>query len=249
MTASRGLPLQSVESEPVVDGVSPHHRLPLVEFRCSSAPAESGRYRIIGSAIPLRRWTGHEVFPSTIGTSAVETASNVPAPANLLAPSESDRTPTAIGPADSSSPGVWSLSALSAVEARFTRAYLTRHLPTSGFRTLLPACVFHSLPALFHAGNALRVFLQGFSPSQSLRPLSEPVTFVTFALCTRSRPSRPGENPSEVRRLQGFALCEDSPPPTSGVNHQSTTAALLVFRPLGSSPRQWPARLRGPIPS
>jgi len=88
MTASRSFPLQSLESAPVVEDVSPRHRLPLMEFSYSSAPADHERYRIIGSAIPLRRWTGHEVFPSTIGTSAVETASNAPAPANLLAPSE-----------------------------------------------------------------------------------------------------------------------------------------------------------------
>ena len=93
------------------------------------------------------------------------------------------------------------------MEARFSQAYLTRHLPTSGFLTLLPACVFHSLPALFHAGNALRVFLQGFFPRQSLQPLSELVTFMALAPCIESRLSRPIENPSEVRRLQGFALC------------------------------------------
>jgi len=73
----------------------------------------------------------------------------------------------------------------STVEARLPRVCLTRHLPTSGFLTLLPAYVFRSPPALFRAGNARRVFLQGFSPSQSLRPLSEPVTFVMLALCAK----------------------------------------------------------------
>jgi len=68
------------------------------------------------------------------------------------------------------------------MEARYPRVCLTRHLPTSGFRTLLPAYFFLDPPALFRAGNALRVFLQGFSPPQSLRPLSEPVTFVVLAL-------------------------------------------------------------------
>jgi hypothetical protein len=135
--------------------------------------------------------TGLEDFPSEIRASAVESASNAPAPANLPSPSESYQKPTAIGRADSRSHGVRALSAHTAVEARLPRACLTRHLPASGFCTLLPVYVFHSLPALFHAGRAHRVSLQGLSPSQSLWSLSEPVTFVMLALWTSQLPSHP----------------------------------------------------------
>lgn len=193
--------------------------------------------------------TGPEVFPSSTRASAVESASNAPAPTNLFSPSESNRTQPPRAYTHSSSPGVWSLSAYPATEARSSRAYLTRHLPASGFHTLLPACVFRSLPTLFHAGNARRVFLQGFFPPQSLRPLSEPVTFLVLAV----RPSRPSgcpENrrlelasPSRVYSLRGFATAG------RGVNHEPTTAALLVFGPLGISPLRRPDRLRKPFPS
>jgi hypothetical protein len=124
--------------------------------------------------------TGPEVFPPAIRTPAVESASDVPAPTNLFSPSEFHRTRPPPAIADGHSHGVWSLSALAVPEARFTRVCLTRHLPASGFLTLLPAFFFRNLPALFHAGNALRVFLQGFSPSQSLLPLSEMVTFLVL---------------------------------------------------------------------
>jgi hypothetical protein len=44
---------------------------------------------------------------------------------------------------------------------------------------------------MFQAGNALRVFLQGLFPSQSLQPLSELVTFLMLALATKWRPGYP----------------------------------------------------------
>jgi len=126
------------------------------------------------------------------------------------------------------SPGVWSLPAHLTAEARFPRVCLARHLPTSGFLTLVPAYFFHSFPALFHAGNAHRVFLQGLSPLQSLRPLSEPVTFVALepeprVLRVASRTCGEGAWPSRFYSLQGFATVR------YGVNHTLTTAALLVF--------------------
>jgi len=190
-----------------------------------------------------------EAFPSSTRASAVESASNAPAPTNLFSPSECNRTRPPQACTRSSSPGVWSLSAHPATEARSSRAYLTRHLPTSGFRTLLPACVFRSLPALFHAGNALRVFLQGFFPSQSLRPLSEPVSFVVLAVRLNWPPSCLGNrrlelaSPSRPCSLRRFATAR------RGVNHEPTTAALLAFGPLGISPLRRPARLREPFPS
>lgn len=193
--------------------------------------------------------SGPEAFPSSTRASAVESASNAPAPTNLFSPSESNRTRPPQEFTRGSSPGVWSLSAYPATEARSSRACLTRHLPTSGFRTLLPACVFRSLPALFHAGNARRVFLQGFFPSQSLRPLSEPVSFMVLAV----RPNRSSSclehhrlelaSPSRLYSLRGFATAD------RGVNHKPTTAALLAFGPLGISPLRRPVRLRKPFPS
>jgi hypothetical protein len=148
--------------------------------------------------------TGPEVFPLEIRTSAVLSASNVPTPANLFSPSEFHRNLTTTGRTDGRSHGVWSLSARAAPEARFPRVCLTRHLPTPGFLTLLPAFFFRNLPALFHAGNALRVSLQGFFPPQSLRPLSEPVTFVTLAIppvASRVAPSARRQNSLAFKAL------------------------------------------------
>jgi len=65
--------------------------------------------------------------------------------------------------------GVCAPSATSVLEARFSRSCLLRHLPTSGFLTLLPVYVFQNLPALFHAGAA-----HGVDPSGRL-PLTEPL--------------------------------------------------------------------------
>jgi len=82
----------------------------------------------------------------------------------LLSPSEFDRTGLPPDKLVASSPGVSAPSAFTALEARFSRAYHTRHLPSPGFRTLLTVSFFQSLPALFHAGNALGVFPSGPFP-------------------------------------------------------------------------------------
>jgi hypothetical protein len=65
--------------------------------------------------------------------------------------------------------GVCPPPATSALEARSSRSCLLRHLPASGFLTLLPAYVFQNLPALFHAGAA-----HGVLPSGRF-PLTEPL--------------------------------------------------------------------------
>jgi hypothetical protein len=108
------------------------------------------------------------------------------------------------------SPGVLDPSALSASETRLTRVYQARHRPTSGFRTLLPVYVLRSLPALFHAGNALGFFLQGLFPSQSLRALSGPVPFMALSTAGMEQRVNPKLDTFGACRLQGFALCEDS---------------------------------------
>ena len=151
---------------------------------------------------------GPEVFPSLHQSarfwSCAHPSLSLPSPSEFAGPDRRRRI-------DSSSPGVWSPSAASALEARLPRVFLTRHLPTSGFRTLLPVSFLQHLPALFHAGTARGVFPPG------LFPLAEP-----------SRPPGRGD-PRGVgdrrwslrrtqdatqrkRRLQGFALREDSPP-------------------------------------
>jgi hypothetical protein len=128
---------------------------------------------------------------------------------SLPSPTESAR-PDRCRRIDSSSPRVWSPSATSAPEARLTRVYLARHLPTPGFRTLLPVSFFQNLPAVFHAGNALGVLLQGLFPSQSLQSLSALVPFVALAVAwevfqeilklNRSRSA----SPSRLYSLRGF---------------------------------------------
>jgi len=193
MIASRGFPLQSLRQEPL-----PAKCRHLVGRLSWSWAVPRHLWTTAGIALLVQRplyvvTTDLEVFPTAIRASAVESASNAPAPANLRSPSESDRNRTATGQAGSHSRGVWSLSAHAATEARLLRVYLTRHLPTSGFLTLLPVYVFRSLPALFRAGNARRVFLQGLFPSRSLRPLPEPVTFVTLAPPTRWPTSFPDD--------------------------------------------------------
>jgi hypothetical protein len=141
-------------------------------------------------------FTGLSVFP-TLARSAGLSSDAAPL-VSLLSPSESDRTWMPPNMRQPASPGVPAPSALSASETRLTRVYQARHRPTSGFRTLLPASVLRSLPALFRAGNALGVLLQGLFPSQSLRALSGSVTFMTLASAGDEPLSKPKSSaPSE----------------------------------------------------
>lgn len=187
-----------------------------MELNRSSAPADPGRYRPIGSAIPLRRRTGLEVFPSAIRASAVESASNAQAPTNLLSPSEFDRNRPPPASPLAALLGFGPFQRLQPWKPGYLGFAFTRHLPTSGFCTLLPVYVFRGLPALFHAGNALRVFLQGFFPSQSLRPLSESVTFVVL-VPQPFAPELRRERRTKEPHLQGRAPCEDSSPSAVGL--------------------------------
>jgi len=157
---------------------------------------------------PASPFAGLGVFP-TLAPSA-RLSSNAAPPVSLLSPSESDRTWMPPNMRQPASPGVSPPSALSASETRLTRVYQARHRPTSGFRTLLPVFVLRSLPALFHAGNALGVFLQGLFPSQSLRALSGSVPFVALSTAGMEQRVNPKLDTFGACRLQGFALCEDS---------------------------------------
>jgi len=145
---------------------------------------------------------------------------------------------TATGRAGSSSHGVRSPSATSAREARFPRAFHTRHLPTSGFRTLLPVSFLSNLPALFHAGAAHGVSLQGFFPSQSLSSL-----FVRSDLPGVRVVSEHGRLPrrAPIRAAAFKALL------SARIRYLrkwgeplSKAVALLVFGPLRISPSRQP---------
>jgi hypothetical protein len=133
-----------------------------------------------------------------------------------------------------SSPGVSSPPAHSASEARFSRVYLARHLPPAGFRNLLAASIFRSLPALFHAGSAHGVSLQGLSPTSSLRVLpnsvpSWPWCSPTSRLSRRLRDPLTSKAllPKRIRHrvlwfpshsaaaLLGFRLSREFPPDTA----------------------------------
>lgn len=141
---------------------------------------------------------------------------------------------------------VWSPSALAVPEARSPRVFLARHLPTSGFLTLLPVYFFRNLPALFHAGNALGVFLQGLFPSTEPSPSLEcgnlrdverkPNELQVTLIFTRLRLST-----SRLCSPRRFAICCD------GVSHRHQTAALVVFGPLGFSSRRLPDA-EAPVP-
>jgi len=135
---------------------------------------------------------------------------------------------------------------MSILEARFPRVCLARHLPTSGFRTLLPAYVFQNLPALFHAGTAHGVHLQGLSPSQSLRSLPEPVTFLTLGgsrIATSELEARPIQpSPTRLCSLRGFDTYRE------GVSLRRRPLPSWLFDLEGILPRNGPSLARR-IPS
>jgi hypothetical protein len=102
----------------------------------------------------------------------------------LLSPSESSKPDRFVHVVRSHLSGVSSPSALAELEVRFTRACPTRHLPSSGFLTLLTIYSFQNLPALFHAGNALGVRLfRASPPQQSLHSLSRVAALLAFGSC------------------------------------------------------------------
>jgi hypothetical protein len=128
-------------------------------------------------------------------------------------------------------------SAPSTSRVHSTRAYLTRYVPPSGFRTLLTVCSSTGYPALFRAGALMEFLtLQSFSLDRSCnasrrastllplrsslsrrattgalrRPCSRPRGVPNVSrrpLVSRSRPE--GTRPRGEARLQGFVpRCE-----------------------------------------
>lgn len=152
--------------------------------------------------------TGPEVFPSSHQSARFWSCAHPSL--SLLSPSEF-AGPDRRRRIDSSSPGVWSPSAASTLEARLPRVYLTRHLPTPGFCTLLPVYFLQHLPALFHAGTARGVFPSGLFPLAE--PSRPPGHGDPHGVGDRRSSLRRTHGATErKRRLQGFALREDSPP-------------------------------------
>jgi len=147
--------------------------------------------------------------------------------------------------------GVWSPSALAALEARLTPACLTGHLPSSGFCTLLTAYFFQGLPALFHAGNALGVFPSGLFPlteltASSRMPLPSCRWLSTREPLVRSKlqPRPPGESvgykallPVRIRhRPGGMSAPEDRCPPGFVPSREFLSDAVQNLR--SGSPRE-----------
>jgi len=122
-------------------------------------------------------------------------------------------------------------------KARSPRAYLTRHLPPTGFLTL-PAVYFLLDPlALFHASNTLGVLSSGrFPPNRA------------FYIFRSRRPSWRWIVPTEIGSALTFRVFLPA-----GIRHSPAllalhekAAALLIFNSLRSSPGlPWPA-IRGP---
>lgn len=153
-------------------------------------------------------------------------------PLSLLSPSEYLRTRLSPRLRGNGSPRVWSPSAPSAPEARFTRVCLARHLPSPGFRTLLTAYVFQNLPALFHAGNAHGVFPSGLFP---LTEPSHPFGCGCLPDVGPARSHHPKRTPDRHRRAGSLAFKALLPvrirhlPDRFDPNRKA--AALLGFRP------------------
>jgi hypothetical protein len=213
-------------------GISPSKSQPAPPFAALSPASErlswssrtlrcfqnQSRYRIIGSAIPLRRSSGLEVFPTLHPSIRRRKISDTHPSVSFASPSESDSEPTAIGLAPAgNSPGVCAPPATSALEARFSRGSQPRHLPTSGFFTLLPVSFFQNLPALFHAGTAHGVLPSGLFPlTEPLLPFGNSDLPDVGLRSDAELQVNPKTNSDRERRLQGFALREDSSPSGMG---------------------------------
>jgi len=239
MTSSRGSSPSEPSSEPVLADLSPGRQAPLVELRCASMYARRGSI-----ALSVQR-----------SRCAVSTALRSSRPRNLwrrafvnrrrstLALALSCRVQpslTATERIGSSSRGVRSPSAPSVREARLPRVCLTRHLPTSGFLALLPACFFPNLPALFHAGSAHGVFPSG------LFPLAEPSfplgsgTFLALIL-THVNSGKPEIHLNENLVFKVLLSARIRHPRARGEPVTEIAALLGFCWPLGISPSCRPA--------
>ena len=141
--------------------------------------------------------------------------------------------------------GFGPLRRMSSREVRSTRASHTRHLPATGFLTLLPACSLSGPVGLFHPTNA-----HGVRPFRAfpLRP-RWPALHRPFPLLPL-----PGSAEAGAGRLQGFAPGRRSVATRSGVTPPGGPDALLGFHPpqgttgpaMGAASRPLPSRASGP---
>jgi len=177
MNPPRACPLQSFHPDLAPAGLSPGKRAPLLELSCLSAYLASesvSPYRLSDPSAPFlwgrpsfrsARLSGPEVFPTRTRAARV---TKRPSARRLALSFRVQPEPAVATAAATALVGLRSPSALAALEARSTPVCLAGHLPSSGFRTLLTACFFQGLPALFHAGNALGVFPSGPFPLTEL---------------------------------------------------------------------------------
>jgi len=210
---------------------------PFLELSHSSA-YQPRQYRRIGWAIPLRRYHRPWGIPTETAMGFMFIQPVLPL-VSLLSPSKNSRLYLA-AQGGSTSPGVWSPSALSATEARSTQACLTWHLPPSGFLTLLTVYFLRYLPALFHAGHAHGVLPPGlFPPDRAFSPSRSWLPSWRWSLRDRNRGS---SSPSGSYSLPGSVTS------TAAFDHREA-ATLLVFPPSREFPRTALARLSLRLPS
>jgi hypothetical protein len=191
-----------------------------MELNCSPAPTDFERYRPIGSAIPLRRRTGLEVFPFAIRASAVESASNAQAPANLLSPSEFDRNRPLPDQPVAALLGFWPFQRFQP----WKPGYLGLTAPdTFRLQGFAPSCRFASSTAFrpyFMPVTLLGFSFRAFPPRRAFGPSRNRLPSWCWC-CNHAAPELPLAHQAREPHLQGFAPCEDSPPRAVGLaTHQ-----------------------------
>jgi len=169
MTASQSFPLQSFSRGSVFADLSPGQRTALVELKCSSAYPSPRRYRPIGSAIPLRRLDGLEVFPAS--DCGVRFVSNASPPVSFLAPSEYDRSGP---PPDKPAAALLGFRPLQRIQLWKPGSLGFASPDTFRLQGFAPSCRFASSGAFrpcFMPVTLMGFTFRAFSPRRALDPL------------------------------------------------------------------------------
>jgi len=150
---------------------------------------------------------------------------------------------------DSSSPGVSGPSALEVSRARLPRVCLTRHLPSSGIRTLLTVCFSRHPPALFHAGRAPGLLPSGLLPfTEPSVPLGPgPLRDVGAEPPRSSRTSRSDPSAPNLA-FEALLSAKIRHPRAPAFTSPRRPLPSWVSRPLGDSPSNRPAARRNGSP-
>jgi hypothetical protein len=135
--------------------------------------------------------------------------------------------------------GFGPLRRISSRGVRSTRAFHTRHLPASGFLTLLPVCSSSGRVGLFHPTNAHGVSLFRAFPSRRGGRL---VTDRVPSCRCRWAPKRPPVG------SRGFLPVESPFTPAGGLDPKAA-GTLLSFHPLQGSTRPAMGTASRPLPS